>query len=411
MQFALLTQLAPHGRVTAVGDDDQSIFAFSGAQPANFLRFLDRFGPLLPAPLQPMPLAGPGPSTPAADTPEYAIGPPGIGAASATDLPAGTEMPSQGGMSVRDDAAGNQAAPAPGPPVGIEVQLQHEVPLERYHVADGGAESVERAPGPCQRPAEAAPVTSAADVADATADAADGALQRLHGHDTQAVGGELRARCNASAASPSVLCTPLCMRTAAARGRGVCSSPVGHWSVVCDTPLIPDTPTQDVSTLHDYNAANMHEAPLPHQAAPVHGTSQHPTPPPPRSPCCDDRTILETWAEPPPASAENTDEPIRASGGGGAGGRRATAGAVVTLGVNYRCPGNVVEAASALVAANAERLPKDLQAAQDRGALLHSRRSHIRSCCAHWTVLQRSAVLSASKRSIVYVLVHCVTSC
>lgn len=42
-QFALLRLLAAHHRVCVVGDDDQSIFSFSGADPANFLHFHSHF--------------------------------------------------------------------------------------------------------------------------------------------------------------------------------------------------------------------------------------------------------------------------------------------------------------------------------------------------------------------------------
>ena len=36
MQYKLVTLLAPHGRVTVVGDDDQSIFGFNGSFAGNF---------------------------------------------------------------------------------------------------------------------------------------------------------------------------------------------------------------------------------------------------------------------------------------------------------------------------------------------------------------------------------------
>jgi len=35
-QFELVTSLAPHGAVTVVGDDDQTIFAFNGSNHKNF---------------------------------------------------------------------------------------------------------------------------------------------------------------------------------------------------------------------------------------------------------------------------------------------------------------------------------------------------------------------------------------
>ena len=42
-QFALLRLLGAHHRICVVGDDDQSIFSFSGADPSNFLHFFDFF--------------------------------------------------------------------------------------------------------------------------------------------------------------------------------------------------------------------------------------------------------------------------------------------------------------------------------------------------------------------------------
>ena len=48
-QFALLRCLARHRRVTAVGDDDQSIFGFSGARAEHFLAFYDHFTTTVPS--------------------------------------------------------------------------------------------------------------------------------------------------------------------------------------------------------------------------------------------------------------------------------------------------------------------------------------------------------------------------
>jgi hypothetical protein len=49
VQLELLKLLASHGRVTVVGDDDQSLFSFSGADPRNFLQFFDHFSASQPA--------------------------------------------------------------------------------------------------------------------------------------------------------------------------------------------------------------------------------------------------------------------------------------------------------------------------------------------------------------------------
>ena len=41
--MSLMCSLAAHHCVTVVGDDDQSIFSFSGADPTHFLQFFDHF--------------------------------------------------------------------------------------------------------------------------------------------------------------------------------------------------------------------------------------------------------------------------------------------------------------------------------------------------------------------------------
>lgn len=383
-QFALLTQLAPHGRVTAVGDDDQSIFAFSGAQPANFLRFLDRFGPLRPAPRQ----------TPASPVPHL---PPAALAGSDTDSPArGSPIAPANVSSLLDEGA-------------VVCHSQCELPAVAYGIGNMHEGNVMLGVG---------------------------CTQSLQG----GAGGEE----DAATASPAVLCTPLCkrVRPGSCRSCRAGESPVGYWSIVCDTVLIPDTPTQATVAGPFGSFLGGQASPADHREVVARGVANAcaTMPPVPRFDAGDSRVHVDDPSEDArlmqgkqvsrddacahacrasPAAWESMDVDIpphdlgahdgRCAGGDtntslqqkrdvasagpawpdeevlrdGEGDRAGTCGyvkepvgnaegdargCIVTLGVNYRCPGRVVKAATALVEVNEERLPKDLVAAQDPGA-------------------------------------------
>lgn len=318
VQFALLTQLAPHGHVTAVGDDDQSIFAFSGAQPANFLRFVDRFGPLFPAPLQTPPLQ-----------------PPKRVSQEHPDAP-----PTHSAESARCHRMAGSCGNCPGSPKEPMAVPDNS---QRGSQLSGSVRACEPA-----RP-----------------------------HFTQRTGFVAHADGGvASPDTPAVLYTPLCVRLPAFRceSGGAGESPVGWWSVVCDTATQGTGKTQDIAP--PPLAADAVRAVL------MDGTAQHATAPPP---ACTVPAVTGTagatgcgihevhaCASPPPVPRGAFVKGDTGGVGDAGVGVGSAAGRVVTLGVNYRCPGNVVEAASALVAANTERLPKELQAAQGLGASLLS---------------------------------------
>eukprot|EP00892_Ulva_mutabilis_P007928 jgi/Ulvmu1/5507/UM023_0043.1 len=329
VQFALLTQLASHRRVTAVGDDDQSIFAFSGAQPANFLRFLDHFGPLRPAPAAP-------PARPAGPAPAAPAIPPAAAAATAA---ATTAAPA---AEVATDTAAGAAARS-----CMHASLQ--TPAPEAAVSPPATPAVPHTWLPCWR---TAPQAGSEDRRAAVYSAGDRRGDA--------------ACCAAAGDCGSVMCTPRRPADRVGGSVGCADTPVGYWSVVVDTQAVAETQTQDMLP-SSLGGAAVAASPCPRVAAQLMSTPGHTIGAgghtQPRSCVRRDAAVQTTCAGETvqllTQHAQHSDvQMVR---------HRRKGGYLVALGVNYRCPGHVVEAASALVAANEERLPKQLEAAQSQG--------------------------------------------